>query len=788
MTSSLASRALSISDAVPEKALRSFATVVSLLLAILLAVLNVDASLEQKLVNLRDGLLSKPASGEIHIVEIDAKSLSEIDRWPWQRSKHARLVDQLVAAGAEQIIFDVDFSSRSSPKEDRAFADALARADGKVVLPTFRQRASHGDSANDQENLPIEQFRPHVMLGSVNVLPDKAGQVNRYPYGAITGGVPRPSIAALLADRQGSVGTSFQIDQSIEIDTIPRHSFVDVMNGNFKANAFKGKRVLIGATAIEMGDRYATARFGVIPGVVIQAVAAETLIAGPIAPEFGAWPLLIVALAAMALMIKYVQRGSVTYAITSVTIAYACFFAAILLQHHRIANVEMAPVVLFAVGTYLAFFVIRILHNASIDRMTDRETGLHNLAAWRKIQPASCAHVVVVAEMQNLGAILSSSDTADARAFLKAVAERLELSCGAGNLYRIGPERFCWAIGTESSDTIEHSIEGAAALFNVPFAIGSRSVRAMLCFGVAKDAGGDPVDLVNKAALAAKRASEFGMRFLWYSEGLAQETDLSLFVVSEFDTALHAGQISVAYQPKFCLASKKVASAEALVRWRHPEKGDISPAIFVPMLEQENLLESLTLFTLEQALKDIAHWQAPHGELRCAINISASLLADTEFLEKSLAMIGASGIDPARITFELTETAVLSSLENTVSVLNRFKEAGIQLSIDDYGTGQSTLSYLKSFAADEIKIDQSFIRSVSTSQTNRIMVQSTIEMAHALGMKVVAEGVEDAQTFNLLRKLDCDTVQGWYIGKPVPTDEFVNLWCADKVFVRKAKA
>ena len=149
---------------------------------------------------------------------------------------------------------------------------------------------------------------------------------------------------------------------------------------------------------------------------------------------------------------------------------------------------------------------------------------------------------------------------------------------------------------------------------------------------------------------------------------------------------------------------------------------------------------------------------------------------------------GASGIDPARITFELTETAVLSSLENTVSVLNRFKEAGIQLSIDDYGTGQSTLSYLKSFAADEIKIDQSFIRSVSTSQTNRIMVQSTIEMAHALGMKVVAEGVEDAQTFNLLSKLDCDTVQGWYIGKPVPTDEFVNLWCADKVFVRKAKA
>lgn len=778
MSSSLTLRMLSLSDAAPDRLMRLAATGVVFLLALLLALVNADASLEARLANLRDTILTKPASGEIHIVEIDAKSLAEIDNWPWKRSEHAQLVDRLSKAGAEQIVFDVDFSSHSTGSEDRAFAEALARAGGKVVLPTFRQRASHDAGAVDRENLPIAPLREHAMLGSVNVQPDRTGQVNRYPYGTITDGLPRPSIAALLADHKGEVGKSFVIDQSIDIATIPRHSFTDVINGRVDPAAIEGKRVIVGATAIELGDRYPTARYGVIPGVVIQAAAAETLMAGPVAPEYGPWPLLLLSVAGMAMIVGFIRKGRIMAGAAAFSVALGCFTIAALLQQSRIASLEMAPAILFVIGTSFAFLIIRLFRNAALERLIDRETRLPNLNAWRRLRRDACIHGVVVAEMQNLDAILSSSSSADAKLLLRAIADRLELSCGAGNLYRIGPERFCWALASPDSADADACLEGATALFNAPFAVGQRSVRAMICFGVAKEAGSDPVDLVNKAALAAKRASEFALRSMWYGEGLAQETDLSLFIVSEFDEALNSGQISVVYQPKYCFASNRVVAAEALVRWNHPQKGQISPAIFVPVLEQENLLAPLTLFVIEHALENMAQWQSAGQQLRCAINISASLFADPQFPDQSLELVRQGDVDPDRITFELTETAVLSSMEDTASIWQRFKKAGIELSIDDYGTGQSTLSYLKSFDADEIKIDQSFIRAVGTNQTNRIMVQSTIEMAHALGMKVVAEGVEDAETCAILRELDCDIVQGWHIGKPVPADEFVRLWGA----------
>lgn len=264
---------------------------------------------------------------------------------------------------------------------------------------------------------------------------------------------------------------------------------------------------------------------------------------------------------------------------------------------------------------------------------------------------------------------------------------------------------------------------------------------------------------------------------MWHDDDLAHDTAQSLFILSEFEEALMTGQIAVVYQPKYDLMEDRVTGAEALVRWHHPDRGTISPAIFVPVLEGENLLEPLTLFALRQATDDMQKWQMHGRPIGCAINISASLFLDNGFAARAISIITKSGVDPASLTFELTETAVLSSVELAASTLRQFREIGLRLSIDDYGTGQSTLTYLKSFAADEIKIDQSFVKRVATDNANRIMVRSSIDMAHALGMLVVAEGVEDEEAMNLLRELGCDLIQGWHIGKAASTDEFVRCWC-----------
>jgi diguanylate cyclase len=756
---------------------RPLAVGISLLLAIILGLYSPEGPVEQLLHNARDSINSKPASGRVHIVEIDAKSLAALDKWPWSRGYHAQLVDELDKAGVAQIVFDVDFSSYSTRDGDQEFAAAIERADGKVVLPTFRQPQSTGEIHADLENLPIPILREKAFLGSVNVRPDADGQVNDYPFGTITDSIPRPSIGALLGDASGPVNKEFKIDQAIEISSIPRHSFVDVLEGRVDARELKGKKVVIGATAIEIGDRYATARFGVIPGVVVQAMAAETLIAGTDLPELGPWPMLALTLIAVLFAIHWTDRRNTTGVVPSLLIAITILVVPLIAERYSLAHLDVTPALLLLAGSMAAQYVIGITKQISLERRIDRATGLPNLAAWQERMDCKGNHNVIVAEIANFGEIVATLDRAESKKLVRAVADRLELSSGPGELHRIGRERFCWRTETMDSDAVETTIEASASLFNTAIPVSGRSVRATLCFGVATGDIRDAEGLANQATLAAKRASELGKRLVWHNDRLAQVTDQSLFILSEFEEALMTGQISVFYQPKYSLINDFVNGAEALVRWEHPDKGMVSPSLFVPVLEHENLMEALTLFVLRQVVEDVERWNSVRNPMGCAVNISASLLANPAFAKRAVAIIRDSGIDPALLTIELTETAALSSQEMAASSLNQFKQLGAHLSIDDYGTGQSTLTYLKSFSADEIKIDQSFVKLIATDNANKIMVRSSIEMAHALGMKVVAEGVEDIAALNVLREFGCDTIQGWYVGKPVARDEFMQRWC-----------
>jgi diguanylate cyclase len=751
--------------------------VISFALAALLATFSQEGPIERSLYNVKDAVNSKPASGRIHLVEIDAKSLETLDRWPWPRGYHAKLVDRLYEAGVTQIVFDVDFSSHSSADQDAAFAASIKRSGGKVVLPTFRQSATAGDVSASFENLPIPILREHAFLGSVNVRPDINGHVNHYPFGTITDSTPRPSIGALLADTSGPVGKEFKIDQSIDVSSIPRHSFADIVNGQFDKAELKGKKVVIGATAIESGDRYATNRFGVIPGVVIQALAAETLLAGPVLPYLGAWPILLLTLLAVIVVGRLSGYRWQTMAVFAVGIAATVFGISLLAERYRLAHFELTPALLLLACSVAAQYVTGMMRKVSIERRIDSETGLPNFIAWQDQTRGEGLNAVIVAEIANFGEIASTLDKLEVRKFVRSIADRLELSSGSDRLYRIGREQFCWVAGASTVVEVDADVESSAHLFNASVLVGGRAIRATLCFGVAKGELSDLSGLANKAVLAAKRAKEFGIRSMWHDDNLAYDTDQSLFILSEFEEALMTGQIALAYQPKFNLETERVTGAEALVRWQHPDKGTISPTLFIPILEQENLIEPLTLFVLRQAINDMRSWNIHDGRFGCAINISASLLMGSSFVDQAIALIQKSNVDPKLLTFELTETAELSSLESAVSTLQKLREIGIRLSIDDYGTGQSTLTYLKSFEADEIKIDQSFVKLVATENANRIMVRSTIEMAHALGMSVVAEGVEDHEAMKLLREFGCDMIQGWHIGKAVSTDEFVRCWC-----------
>ena len=230
----------------------------------------------------------------------------------------------------------------------------------------------------------------------------------------------------------------------------------------------------------------------------------------------------------------------------------------------------------------------------------------------------------------------------------------------------------------------------------------------------------------------------------------------------------------VAYQPQVDLATGLTRGAEALARWTHPEKGPISPSEFVGAAEQNDRIEKLTFFVLDRAIAAAAKVNREHGAFDMAVNLSARVLSDRLLPSRVQALLDRHHLDPARLTLELTETATLASDGSDIDPLIRLRDLGIRISIDDYGTGLSTLEYLKKIPAGEIKIDQSFIKSMRDNRSDLVMVQSTIALAHSLGRTVVAEGVETRETFDMLVAMKCDIAQGFLIGRPSSVNDLTK--------------
>jgi CHASE2 domain-containing sensor protein len=306
-------------------------------------------ALDRALMPWRFAVIDRLASGRIVVVEMDAESAAAIQRWPWSRTHYAAVVDRLRRAGAASIVFDVDVSSPSDAEGDQAFAAAISRAPGLVVLPTFAQAAA-SDDRRTIDALPIPILRGHAALASVSIRPSRDGQVREMPLATVTAGQPRPSLSAFIAARSGMVDQQFPIDMSIDPATIPRLSFVAVRDGRFDPAAVRGRNVLIGATAIEMGDRYGTARWGVIPGVVVQALAAETLLRGvPVYGSHAAMLLLAVLVAAVMLRIRS-YAASVAFGLA----AAAAIVAAVLLAQYQallVLPLATALAMIMATGT-----------------------------------------------------------------------------------------------------------------------------------------------------------------------------------------------------------------------------------------------------------------------------------------------------------------------------------------------------------------------------------------------------------------------------------------------------
>jgi diguanylate cyclase (GGDEF)-like protein len=292
-------------------------------------------------------------------------------------------------------------------------------------------------------------------------------------------------------------------------------------------------------------------------------------------------------------------------------------------------------------------------------------------------------------------------------------------------------------------------------------------VRASTGLAIWPDDGLVASDLLQRADVAMYSAKSGKTGVVAYSREHDHNSPRRLQLAADLRRAIDDEQLAVHYQPKADMHTGDIVGAEALLRWRHPEHGVVSPDEFIPVAEQTGLITQLTFFVLEQGLRDCAAWLADGHDVGIAVNVSVRSLLEAGFADHVLMLLARTGARGCQLTLELTESSIMSDTGRTLPVLRRLDEAGVRLSVDDFGTGYSSLAYLQRLPVHELKVDRSFVLDVGSSESDLAIVRSVVNLGHSLGLTVVAEGVETQLVWDHLLDAGCDVVQGYFLSRPV---------------------
>jgi len=358
-------------------------------------------------------------------------------------------------------------------------------------------------------------------------------------------------------------------------------------------------------------------------------------------------------------------------------------------------------------------------------------------------------------------------------ALLRHVAERLRGAVRADDtLARLGGDEFAVLLPNTDATGAVRIATNIRATLDVPLHVEDQvlQVGASVGIALAPAHGTDGTTLLRRADVAmyvAKRGHTGHPTQDQYSpERLA--------LVGELRAAFAHNALTLHYQPQVDLRSGRVCGVEALVRWPHPERGLIPPGRFIPLAEETGLIAPLTKWVLAEAVRQGREWQQAGLLLDVSVNLSMWNLHDPDLPAYITGLLGEYGLPPARLRLELTESALIADVERTMAVLKRLARLGVRLAVDDFGSGYSSLAYLKRLPVDELKIDQSFVRELATETTDAAIVASTVALGHALGLRVVAEGIEDQATWDLLVGMGCDVAQGYYLSRPLSPDALAH--------------
>ncbi|MCW2245400.1 diguanylate cyclase (GGDEF)-like protein/PAS domain S-box-containing protein [Azospirillum fermentarium] len=446
-------------------------------------------------------------------------------------------------------------------------------------------------------------------------------------------------------------------------------------------------------------------------------------------------------------------------------------------------------------GTIAGYFVL-------LDDLTDRRTvqddlfrlayycpvtGLANRLLLQKHMADYVAvgepFTLVIADIDRFAEVRTSLGQGFADELLVDLAQRLGREVQRVDmLARVSDHAFALLLaGPCDPPSVERTLAQVSAVVRSARSHSGAAVFLSSSIGVAPWADGheQPEDVLRDAEIATSRARESG-GLAWFDPAMHARVVEQVRMEHDLRHALENGHsLWVAYQPIVDMVTGRLAGFEALVRWNHPERGNIPPGVFIPIAESTGLVVALGTWVLEEACRRIADWQEKRdpgsAPLFMSVNLSPRQLSDPDLVGVVRGVLRRTGVEPSWIKLELTEGAVMEKAEQSIRLLRDLRAIGIKLSIDDFGTGYSSLSYLHKLPIDSLKVDRSFVSAMHQSEENRAIVRIIVDLARLLGFDVIAEGIETTADANLLRALACDFGQGYHFARPLPPDEVERM-------------
>lgn len=360
---------------------------------------------------------------------------------------------------------------------------------------------------------------------------------------------------------------------------------------------------------------------------------------------------------------------------------------------------------------------------------------------------------------------------------LKQVAERI-LSCvrSADTVSRLGGDEFTLALdGIEDRGVVANIADKICTKLGEPYSFNGKDIYVTASIGISihPDDGVDIGELMKRADTAMFKAKERGGSFLFYEPEMEAVVTNKVEIEQDLRQSLDREELDVYYQPKYDLQTSKVMGIEALVRWNHPEKGLVGPNDFIPLAEETGLISEVGLWVLITSCVQVKSWiDKGHKAMPVSVNLSGRQLENGDITAQVAHVLAESGLKPEYLELEITESIIMKRPEEVISILHQLKAMGVKLSIDDFGTGYSSLNYLRKFPIDLLKIDKAFVRDIETNNEDRLIVKGIIALAKSLNLEVLAEGVETGEQQKLLEEEGCDYIQGYYIGKPMKSEDF----------------